>query len=877
MMRRNKLLPLDRLLLRVVRLRLFLPLLVVTLLATGLVGYLGERNLEIRQQQLAWSLARTVDRYLEHARRMLATLIRVADTSTPEALARYMKGLREAYGYFDTLYYLDESGRITLLAPLDPRYQGLDMSNQPYFQEAKGKAGAVISQPFLSPRTGQPTVCMAWALADGSEVIGELNLATLQEAIEAGRSRAGKDSVFILDRSGTVLAHPSSRLVQQQANLGHQEIVRHGLEDETTLAHAADGSLALCSTAQVARTGWLVVAQMPWSTALGPYALTMGLVLSASLTFWFALAWIIRKQLGRHVVAPLAQLRQGTAALTAGDFSQGGILAEIPAAFAEIRELAADFQHMSQALQARQAALQRSEERYRSLFDGVPVGVYRTTPAGQFLDTNPALVDMLGYPNQESLRALNAADLYADPDDRKHWQAVIEREGIVRDFEARLRRFDGTIIWVNNAGRVVRADKGEVLYCEASMADITERKRAEEEKLEMERRLLHAQKLESLGVLAGGIAHDFNNLLHAVLGNLDLALLPLPPSSPAYTHIQAAMSASRRAADLTRQMLAYSGKGRFVVNELNLSELVQENVHLLEAAISRTVTLDLRLGKDLPPIVVDAGQIQQVIMNLITNASEAMAEKAGVVAISTGMQDCDEGDLYQSRMKGEPAAGRFVYLEVSDTGCGMNEETQARLFDPFFTTKFSGRGLGMSAVLGIVRGHKGAILVDSKVDRGTTIRVLFPVSERVYTAAADTGEMEKAPAAGSGVSVSSGMLLVVDDDEMVRNTCKTTVEHFGFRVLTAADGEEAVRVFREHADQITCVILDLTMPRMDGVAAFNELRRIKPEVKTILSSGYNEQEAIQRFGEKGIAGFIQKPYRIASLRATLERVLKSAG
>ncbi len=531
---------------------------------------------------------------------------------------------------------------------------------------------------------------------------------------------------------------------------------------------------------------------------------------------------------------------------------------------------------MSQALQARQTALQESEERYRSLFDGVPVGLYRATPAGRFLDINPALVDMLGYPNQGSLQALNAADVYGDPDDRKQWQAVIEREGVVRNFEVRLRRCDGTMIWVNNIGRVVRGANGEVLCYEGSMKDITERKRAEEEKLEMERRLLHAQKLESLGVLAGGIAHDFNNLLHAVLGNLDLALLRLPPASPAYSRIEAAMSASRRAADLTRQMLAYSGKGQFVVNEINLSDLVQENAHLLDAAMSKTVTLDLQLEKDLPPIVADAGQIQQVIMNLITNASEAIGERAGVVTISTGVQECDEAYLYQSRIKGDHAAGRFVYLEVSDTGCGMHEETQARLFDPFFTTKFSGRGLGMSAVLGIVRGHKGAILVDSKVDRGTTIRVLFSGSETVCIAAADTGDTGKAPAAESGVSVSSGMLLVVDDYEMVRNTCKTTVEHLGFRVLTAADGEEAVRVFREHADEITCVILDLTMPRMDGVAAFNELRRIKPGVKTILSSGYNEQEAIQRFGEEGIAGFIQKPYRIASLRATLKRVLEGA-
>src|SRR3990170_4789992 len=255
------------------------------------------------------------------------------------------------------------------------------------------------------------------------------------------------------------------------------------------------------------------------------------------------------------------------------------------------------------------------------------------------------------------------------------------------------------------------------------------RKKAEQESLELERRLLHAQKLESLGVLAGGIAHDFNNLLMAILGNLDLALRKLSPLSPAGTNIQNALQAVHRGADLTRQMLAYSGKGQFVVKNIDLSELVEENAHLFRTSMAKTAALNLRLNRDLPLVEADPGQITQVIMNLITNASEAVGEKAGVIALSTGIQECDEAYLSRSRLEERPPAGRFVYLEVSDTGSGMDEETQQKLFDPFFTTKFTGRGLGMSAVLGIMRGHKGAILVDSVVGKGTTIRVLFPVSE----------------------------------------------------------------------------------------------------------------------------------------------------
>lgn len=400
--------------------------------------------------------------------------------------------------------------------------------------------------------------------------------------------------------------------------------------------------------------------------------------------------------------------------------------------------------------------------------------------------------------------------------------------------------------------------------------DITERRQAEEQRLVLERQLLHTQKLESIGVLAGGVAHDFNNLLMAIIGNLHLALMKLSPVSPGRPMIEQAIQASNRAADLTRQMLAYSGKGRFIIKEVDINEMVKENASLLKSTIAKTAMLGIKLQPDISSIEADSGQIQQVIMNLLINASEAIGEDTGVITLSTGEMDCDEAYLRGSRAVEVPPAGRYVYFEVSDTGSGMDAETQQRLFDPFFSTKFTGRGLGMSAVLGIVRGHRGAIMVDSVTGKGTTIRVLFPATVIKEKAADNEAIVQKET---TDVPL-EGRVLVVDDEEFIRDVCKSMIEHFGLSVLTAEDGEDAVEIFREHHAGIDCVLLDLSMPRMDGLTAMKEMLFIKPGIKIILSSGYNEQDAVQEFSGKGLAGFIQKPYDPEKLRKALEKCLR---
>jgi CheY-like chemotaxis protein len=295
---------------------------------------------------------------------------------------------------------------------------------------------------------------------------------------------------------------------------------------------------------------------------------------------------------------------------------------------------------------------------------------------------------------------------------------------------------------------------------------------------------------------------------------------------------------------------------------------------MLRTLVSRNVTIDLQLGQDPPVIVGDAGQVQQIVMNFITNASEAIGDKSGVVTLSTGIMECDETYLSQSRVDEKPKPGQYAWLEVTDTGCGMDAETLQRLFEPFFTTKFTGRGLGMSAVQGIIKGHNGALLVQSWKGTGTTFRVLLPAA--ATCASADKTVIGEAESADHDHKVPmSGTILIVDDEEAVRNLCASAVARLGFETLLAGDGVEAVQILSTRPDRIVCVILDLTMPRMNGVETFEAMIDIKPDIKVILCSGYAEQQATQSFTRRSPAGFVHKPFRLAALRAELERVLRN--
>ncbi len=393
--------------------------------------------------------------------------------------------------------------------------------------------------------------------------------------------------------------------------------------------------------------------------------------------------------------------------------------------------------------------------------------------------------------------------------------------------------------------------------------DISEEKRLSAENRRIEEQMLHAQKLESMGVLAGGIAHDFNNILTAIIGNADLALMRLNPESPVLENLQRIEKAALRASDLAKQMLAYSGKGRFVVESIDMNRLVEEMLHMLEVSITKKAILRLNLHRPLPPVEADATQLRQIIMNLVINASEAVGEKSGVIAISSGCMECDRNYLKDVWLDENLSAGMYVYLEIADTGCGMDKNTMSKIFDPFFTTKFTGRGLGMAAVLGIVRGHKGAIKIYSEPGKGSSFKILLPICskpEDIINAGCDDAQWQ-----------GSGTVLLVDDEETIRALGSEMLRELGFQAVTAEDGRNALEIFKKR-DDIVFVILDLTMPHMDGEQTFRELRRIRPDIRVIMSSGYNEQEVTQKFVGKGMAGFIQKPYNLSMIRDVIRNL-----
>ncbi|MBN1533712.1 MAG: PAS domain S-box protein [Spirochaetes bacterium] len=516
-------------------------------------------------------------------------------------------------------------------------------------------------------------------------------------------------------------------------------------------------------------------------------------------------------------------------------------------------------------------AMKESEERYRSIVENTHEGIIIIDSAYRIVFANQRILDISGYNNTEQLGA-NFLD-FVDEEFREEVAARhLKRqrgEDVPAIYNASIIRKDGRKRNMEVQVSKISDAQGSPNYI-VQLLDVTERREEEESRRRLEMQILQTQKLESLGVLAGGIAHDFNNILMAILGHADLALLELQPDAPERESIEEILKASHRAADLCRQMLAYSGKALFVLEDLNLNALIDEMVHLLRASVTKKAALKLNLQEDLPLIRGDATQIRQIIMNLITNASESLGEGRGSISISTGSLFCTEEYLGQYSLGEGLIEGHYVMLEVADTGCGMDSSTLERIFEPFFTTKFTGRGLGLAAVLGIVRGHRGAYRVYSEPGAGTSFKIILPALVAVYKSEKAS---ERAAPLRDGRPAVAGSVLLVDDEESVRTLGKRMLERLGYVAIVASDGREALEQFREKGEGILCVILDLTMPNMDGVETYHELRAIRDDVSVILSSGYTRQDVAERFSGRGLSGFIQKPYTLESLEAELKRVL----
>ncbi len=512
-------------------------------------------------------------------------------------------------------------------------------------------------------------------------------------------------------------------------------------------------------------------------------------------------------------------------------------------------------------------SLDKSETRYRSLYKSMAEGVAvfaMSAPGSEgpatisLVDANPSWDKMLGVRKDFGSGTERAGALGGALE--KHVPEIVRRAGAGEGFTFEITDRDRVF-----AASLFFPEPG--LFA-VILNDLTETRKAQEEREQMRTSVLRAQKLESLGILAGGIAHDFNNLLVGILGNVDLALSKSPPDSAVQPYLRKIELAARRAAELTNQMLAYSGKGRFVVEAVDVSQIVGEMEQLLGTVVSKSAALSFDLAPGLPPIEADASQVRQVVMNLITNASDALGDREGSIRVTTGFSAGTAGAPEACR-GGERPPGAHVYVDVADTGCGMDPGTCDRIFDPFFTTKDKGRGLGLAAAQGIVRGHRGTLSVRSVPGKGSTFRIAFPVAAG---RAVPQGPPE-AGTAGRPRPAGRGTILVVDDEESVRTLASDVLRQEGFLVLTASDGLEGVETFRKHPE-IAAVVLDMTMPRMGGAEASDEMRRIAPGIPVILCSGYTEQDAVRRLDSRVPVEFVQKPYKVRTL---LDKVFEVVG
>ena len=497
-----------------------------------------------------------------------------------------------------------------------------------------------------------------------------------------------------------------------------------------------------------------------------------------------------------------------------------------------------------------------------------PVGIWMRDKDGRLQFVNDAYAEMIGVDKK--------ALLEVDDD----YTLVDSEEANARKASDEICRSSGSTY---RSSEFYAAADGTSMVCEVIKVplfeddiyqglvgfslDVTKRVEAEIERSEIQKKALEAQHLESLGVLSGGIAHDFNNLLAVILGNASLISKSLPQGSKEFIFMQRIEETSKKAASLCKQMLTYAGKGTLNMEPLELSELVHDMSVLLEVSLLKNVSVDYNLQTNLPCFDGDIAQIQQLVMNMITNANEAMREHGGRIGLHTYSIDLAAGDVQAagiSQCVGEVKSGTYVCLEVSDEGCGMDQETQQRIFEPFFTTKFTGRGLGMSSMLGTVQGHGGLITLESELNRGTTFRVFFPISQ-----SGKEQRIEGEDIAQMSHAEKRGKVLVVDDELILLDTVQAMLEDLGYETFLAENGKQALDIYQAKKDEIHIVLLDMTMPEMDGKACAIELLKITPDLKIIIASGYAQEDIYKQFKDVHLAGVVQKPYDFQRLQEVM--------
>ena len=864
-----------------------------------------DRNIRSALMRDSLHLTFSLDTWLEDRKTSIVNLAEMAGSKYPQHVQPYLELVKKSDANFQRVGLLNSESITTAYMPLlDELGQnniGRNYTDRPFIQNLKLTLKPMLSEVLMS-KVGNPRPIVSMLVPVvirgeyGGYAIGVLSMKQIQEELD--QNTVGNDTLYtLIDKNDKVIMsnNAAQKIMAPFARgKGTLEPLGNGISQwvpalsaNMPISERWKNSFYVAETPVGKMSEWRLILEQPvapFQKALyDSYAGKMTMLLLILLG-----ALTLAELLSRKIVVDLGKLSTLTNNLPVRLMTHSKETVWPESGIAEINNLVSNFSQMegllsdqfnniiqvNASLEEQTLQVVKYEKELRFIINNVPAGVcFVNERRLQFVNTSFDLI--FGYEagttkGMETVAFHSISESY-ERNVQKAYAAVAA--GGIYSSEEEMKKSDGSLFWCNIRGQAINVEnpgEGSLWMIE----DITERKIAETEKLALERQTFHSQKLESLGVLAGGIAHDFNNLLQSILGNVELAIRELPTDSSPRKFIDCAMDSARSAARLTSLMLAYAGKGLVTKKELCLNDLVRKNSELLKTAASPSVSVEFHLPEGLPAIMADESQLQQVVMNLITNAAESINNQSGLVRLSTGTRGCDREFLAASLLEVKQEQGEYLFLEVSDNGCGMDEDTVGRLFEPFFTTKFTGRGLGMSAVMGIMKSHHGALFVESEPGRGTTFRAYFPVSQTALPATVSEPAANLPERATSQEKGPSRLALVVDDEKAVLRVCSKMVSLCGFTVITACDGIDAVAKFREHAAEITVVVMDLTMPKMDGIAAMGEIYRIRPDARVILSSGFNEEELCERVTDQAPSGFIRKPYSMNVLETELNRVIQ---
>lgn len=722
---------------RMLLFRLFIPLLFVGSIAIVVAGYLWGKNIESHQTQVARSVSHIVEYHIDYGERILDSVAKVAESEGTDNLSVYMRSTWEAYEYFETIYYLDNENKIKLMMPSDLRYTGADMSNLPDFKENNNTKCIIISRPFISLRTGKPTVYLIRHLSNGGSIMGELNLGLLQQEIADEKGIGGKDFIFIMDQSGTLLANPTFNLVKQQTNMSNLGIFGSVINGKPNDIYLYNGNMVLGSAVLLDGTGWIVVDQISLSEGGSYYVWTLLFALLASLVIWLTLVLHLHKQLRQYVISPIEQLTVSTKALTIGDFNKKNIMASIPTAFIELNKLIVDFQFMTMNLQLRETALIESESRYRGLVEGLPIGLFQAKLTGEILSINPMAAAMLGHPDSERTSKINIINFLSTYSiDNEEEKFILENIRDLNNYETQIKCFDEKIMWVQINSYIAYNSKGQEEFLEGSMQDITDRKNTESKIKAQQELLIEAEKekreaLEKALIMKDEfislISHELKTPLNVIYSAIQLIesvyfdkiperVQELIGNIKQNTFRQ--LRLSNNLLDITRMKSGITKLNMKNVDIVFLTRVITRSVELY--VNQKNIKLTFKSNLKVKIISMDEEKYERIMLNIISNAMK-FTESGGAITITLN----------------EIKKLNLIQIKVADTGIGIPTDKQELIFERFgqvdnnLSRQAEGTGIGLSLVKLLVDILEGTVDVESELGKGSTFIINLPIKEEV--------------------------------------------------------------------------------------------------------------------------------------------------